>query len=1007
MTEAIRAAGLPARRLTPLGVYYAIFTVSGCAGLIYESIWTHYLKLLLGHAAYAQTVVLSIFMGGLALGSWWAGSRSLRWSRLLLAYALVEAVVGLFALGFHPVFVAASAAFQNFAGSSTLGPVGIEAVKWSLAALLIAPQSCLLGMTFPLLSAGLLRTYPNSPGKSLATLYCCNSLGATVGVLASGLWLIAAFGLPGTIALAGVLNLLLAASVWVLNRDRVMVAPVAMPSAVRDGSAALPRLLLAVAAFTGLSSFMYELSWIRMLSMVLGAATHSFELMLSAFILGLALGGLWIRRQIDKIGNVLGWLAALQLAMAACALASLALYAHAFEAMAWLLGALSRSSAAYGLFLTGSHALALFIMLPATLCAGTTLPLITHAMLRAGQGERAIGTVYAANTLGAIVGVLLTVHVVLPTFGLRNTMVVGAAIDLVLGVTLLAAGGARTTQLTRRAALASVVLLVACVSLVHLDPRRMAAGVYRYGRSQLPHDNEVVFHGDGKTASIDMVASPGGKLAILTNGKPDAAINPLTAAAPSTDESTMVMLGALPLALHPGARTVANIGMGSGLTTSTLLASATLERVDTIEIEAKMVEAARGFLPRVERTYHDPRSHIVIDDAKTYFSARREKYDIIVSEPSNPWVSGVASLFSIEFYDLIARYLNDDGVLVQWLQLYEFDDHLLASVINAITARFPNYVVYQTDDSDLVVVASRSATLDALAPTIFDAPAMKNELARVGIHHIDDLRAHRIGSRATLEPLFASFNAPTNSDYRPYVDQHAPKARFMGNTAQAVVRLAAGPLPLLEMLDPARGVPAAALSAQPEVTQVSRWRAAQDAYALLLGTQTAPPADFALHDEVVLLNATQGQCEGELITRSWAAAVFRVALELLPQLRAEQSAQLWLRLGHSACARQASALTQRWLALYAAVGQRNAAAMLSDAQALLDDKASAADPERFGYLLACAMLGALAHGEPQAALDVWSRYGAKRWNPNTVNVHLRLLLSSALFRVGQAAAHGQ
>lgn len=139
----------------------------------------------------------------------------------------------------------------------------------------------------------------------------------------------------------------------------------------------------------------------------------------------------------------------------------------------------------------------------------------------------------------------------------------------------------------------------------------------------------------------------------------------------------------------------------------------------------------------------------------------------------------MASLFSIEFYDLIMRYLNDDGVLVQWLQLYEFDDYLLASVINAITARFPNYVVYQTDDSDLVVVASRGAKLDALAPTICDAPALKNELARVGIHHIDDLRAHRIGSRATLEPLFASFNAPINSDYRPYVDQHAPKARFM------------------------------------------------------------------------------------------------------------------------------------------------------------------------------------------------------------------------------------
>ena len=1007
MTAVVRADVSPARGLTPLGIYYAIFILSGFAGLIYESVWTHYLKLLLGHAAYAQTVVLSIFMGGLALGSWWAGARSPRWSRVVLAYALVEALVGLCALGFHPLFVAASAAFQAFASTTSLTPLGIELVKWSLAALLIAPQSCLLGMSFPLLSAALLRAYPASPGKTLATLYCCNSLGAAVGVLASGLWMIGTLGLPGTITLAGMLNLLLAAMVWVLNRDRAPVAAMPVPADRHADQARWSRLLLAVAACTGLSSFIYELCWIRMLSMVLGAATHSFELMLSAFILGLALGGLWIRRRIDTLDNVLGWLAALQLAMAACALASLVLYAQAFEAMAWLLGALNRSSAAYGLFLTGSHALALFIMLPATFCAGTTLPLITHAMLRAHQGERAIGRVYAANTLGAIAGVLLTVHVLLPWCGLRNTMVVGASIDLVIGVTLLAVGGARTRTVTGGAALACVVLLAVCIGFVHLDPRRMASGVYRHGQSMLAADTEVVFHGDGKTASIDLVALASGKLGILTNGKPDAAINPLTASAASADEVTMVMLGALPLALHPTARTVANIGMGSGLTSSTLLASARLARVDTIEIEAKMVEAARGFLPRVARPYRDPRSHIVIDDAKTYFSSRRARYDIIVSEPSNPWVSGVASLFSVEFYALITRHLHDDGVLVQWLQLYEFDTALLASVINALATHFPHYVIYQTDDFNIVVVASRRATLDTLSPTIFAAPALKQELARVGMRNLADLRAHRIASHTTLEAFFASFNAPTNSDFRPFVDQHAAKARFMNSNAQGVVRLATAPLPVLEMLDPARGAPPLALNAQAGITQVKRWHETQRAYALLLGQEAVAPGDASLREAVVVLNASHQHCAGELLARSWEAAAFRVAVELVPQLRTEQSAQLWTRLAASACARTASPLTQRWLALYAAVGQRHGAAMLRDARALLAEGKGSADQERFAYLVASAMLGALAAGEPQAALEVWSAYGAKRWRADTVNLHLRFLLATAVFRAKPASELAQ
>ena len=436
--------------------------------------------------------------------------------------------------------------------------------------------------------------------------------------------------------------------------------------------------------------------------------------------------------------------------MGACALVSPLLYAHAFEAMAWLLGALNLSSAAYGLFLTGSHGLALFIMLPATFCAGTTLPRITHALLRSQHGERAIGRVYAANTFGAIAGVLLTVHVLMPWFGLRNTMLIGASIDLSIGVALLAAGGAPTRTTTRRAALACVALLAVCIGFVHLDPRRMASGVYRYGKSMLAADAEVVFHGDGKTASIDLVALASGKLGILTKGKSDAAINPLSASAPSADEGTMVILGALPVALHPAARTAANIGMGSGLTSSTLLASERLTRVDTIEIEAKMVEAARGFMPRVARTYRDPRSNIVMDDAKTYFSSRRERYDIIVSEPSNPWVSGVASLFSVEFYALITRHLNDDGILVQWLQFYEFDSTLLASVMNALVTHFPHYVIYQTDDLNIVVVASRRAALDTLSPTIFAAPALKQELARVGIRTLGDLRMHRIGSQAAL-----------------------------------------------------------------------------------------------------------------------------------------------------------------------------------------------------------------------------------------------------------------
>ena len=202
----------------PRGVFFLLFTASGFAGLIYESIWSHYLKLFLGHAAYAQTLVLALFMGGMAIGAWLCSRFGPRWANLLVGYAVTEALIGVAALVFHGTFVTltqwAYDALLPGLGTAT----GAALAKWTLAGLLILPQSILLGMTFPLMSAGLIRRYPLAPGGSLAMLYFTNSFGAAIGVLASGFLLIEKLGLPGTIQLAGAINLVLAAVVWTLAR---------------------------------------------------------------------------------------------------------------------------------------------------------------------------------------------------------------------------------------------------------------------------------------------------------------------------------------------------------------------------------------------------------------------------------------------------------------------------------------------------------------------------------------------------------------------------------------------------------------------------------------------------------------------------------------------------------------------------------------------------------------------------------------------------------------------
>jgi len=647
----------------PRGAYFALFTVSGFAGLIYESIWSHYLRLFLGHAAYAQTLVLALFMGGMAIGAWICSRASGRWANLLRGYAIAEALIGLAALAFHPVYVAATDAAYASALPALGSAAAASMFKWTLAGLLILPQSILLGMTFPLMSAGLIRRYPAAPGESLALLYFTNSLGASAGVLASGFVMIERFGLPGTVQLAGLLNLVLAAIVWVLARGAEPRPGAEAPQAASIPSPVVSwRLFLVVAALTGAASFVYEIGWIRMLSLVLGSSTHSFELMLSAFLLGLAFGGLWVRRRIDSTADPQRFLGIVQVAMGLLALATLPLYGGMFDVMQSVIRGLAKTDSGYALFLLASHGIALAIMFPATFCAGMTLPLITAALLRGGHGERAIGAVYGANTLGSIAGVFFAAHLGMPLLGLKGLIASGAALDAALGIVLLWRGaGAR--RLGWGAAVFTGLAFAVVLAAVRLDPYKMASGVFRRGDLYTEREATLLSHRDGKTATVSLVDF-GTDRSLRTNGKSDGAINMDPAGPRISDELTMTLTGALPLAVRPDARRVAVIGIGTGLTTHTLLGSDAVESVETIEIEPAMARASMRFAPRNSNTFADPRSHIVFDDAKTFFSTHNRKYDVIVSEPSNPWVSGTSSLFTAEFYRHVRRYLQPGGVLV-------------------------------------------------------------------------------------------------------------------------------------------------------------------------------------------------------------------------------------------------------------------------------------------------------------------------------------------------------
>ena len=951
--------------MTPTGRIVAVqslFLVSGFCGLVYESIWSQYLKLFLGHAAYAQSVVLVVFIGGMALGAWGAGRVSHRLPRPLVAYAAAELVVGCMALAFHPVFVASTDWAYDTLLPATCTVDAPCLASWMLAAALILPQSVLLGTTFPLMTSGVLRLAPRDPGRRVALLYFLNSLGAVVGVLACVFVVVPLAGLPGASMLAGATNIVLATAVYALARR----APPARAMVERPaGRSAAPWLLFAVAAFTGLASFGYEIAWIRMLALVLGSSTHAFELMLASFILGLALGGAWIRRRIDRLSSPRAWLGVIQVLMGLAALASIVLYDRAFDTMAWLIGALAKTDGGYALFNLGSAGIAMAIMLPATFAAGMTLPLITFLLLRDGFGERAIGYVYAWNTLGAIAGVLLAVHVGLPQLGLAGTLIAAAAVDIALGVVLLGVPGRTLRGAILAAFVASSLALVALAPFtLQIDPRRTIAAVYRSGIAAIRDEMTILFDRDGKTATVSVTRLPSGIVTIRTNGKPDASAN-LGADRSWTlgDESTMILSAALPLMHAPHARDVAVIGFGSGMTTATLLDLPSIRAVDTIEIEPAMIDGARHFGDKVARAYDDPRSTIVVDDAKSYFAKANRRYDIIVSEPSNPWVAGVSSLFTGEFYRQAARHLNDGGVLAQWLQGYEFDRPLLASILKAALETFPDATLYGTNGTDLILVATRGAGRVDAGP-LFASPAFAQRLASAGIASSADIDRRRILGARGLAAFVASSDAPPNSDYHPYVELNAPAARFKGRSVKDVIDLVGAIVPVVDLVE-GRAPPGAMPPPSPPSAfgLAEDWANAREAYAFVTGPGFV--AGDALPDieharDIANARAALVDCVRAPSTAIAWDAVVALAGAFTPVLPAADMDRYADVVEQSRCRAVLPDTTPTWIALFRAIGRRDAATTAAAAGTLAarDDLT----PRQREYATLAAVAGALGAG---------------------------------------------
>ena len=846
-----------------LGVLTLLFILSGAAGLFYESVWSRYLGLFVGHNAYAQVIVLVIFLGGMALGALIIGRITHRIREPLLGYALIEAVVGLIGLFFQDIYVGVTGWAYSSVFPATAGSITLTIAKWGLAALLILPQSVLLGATFPLMSAGALRRLTRQPGRTISVLYFANSFGAAIGVLIAGFYLVEVVGLPGTILAAVILNFVVAIGAMMVmryGRGDEAAAEAATAPPVRAFADLAPttlhRLLLWTALGTAVASFIYEIAWIRMLSLVLSSATHSFELMLSAFILGLALGAFWVRRRADQFANPLRVLAITQLCMGFFALATLPLYFQAFDWMGTFIQAFARSEPGYVGYNMARYGICLLVMLPATFCAGITLPLITRTLVLGGVGEKAIGQVYSWNTFGSIVGVSVAALVLMPLVGLKTLLVSGALLDMAVGVAILfaiagAAGMAGRKLAFGGAGFLALVALVAAVSPA-FDQHLLLSGVYRFGTVPERGSREILYYRDGRTATVSAERiTSNGEVFIATNGKSDGALSAYWFQACSDtarkqplrgDAATLALAALITLAHKPTGEVGAVIGQGTGMSSHLLLGSPALKELYTIEIEPEMIAASkRGFYPANARVFDDPRAHFVVDDAKSYFAAAGRKYDYIFSEPSHPWVSGVAGLFTAEFYDRVNQYLKPDGVFAQWIHIYDINDRLVMTVLSALHQKFKHYEVYMPAVSDMLVIATNGDRVPEPDWSVFQYPGIAKDFCHQIPFTPEALNATRLGNRTSLGPLVGRFPTP-NSDFFPHLDNGAERTRYMAQQASGIYGLS---YERFDVTAPyiGRRVPPASfmLAPAPDIPRM---------YNLSLGATVRNPAAYQVSDTI-------------------------------------------------------------------------------------------------------------------------------------------------------------
>ncbi len=789
----------------------AAFWVSGFAGLMHQVVWAKLLVGLIGATAYAQTAVLVVFMGGLALGAVVLGRGADRGWRPLRSYVVLELAIASFCLVLPFLLWALGLGYAAL-GSLFFESAGLKLLlRFSLAVFAVLLPAVLMGGTLPILARSLIGRVEETRHQ-VASLYAINSFGAVVGAGVAGFATLPWLGVHGSLVLASLLNVAAAGLVWKHarreTREAAKLLAEAEPEAAASSYGRVQSLVTLIAlGLSGFAAMGYEVLFTRVIGLAFGSSTYSFTVMLMAFITGIALGSAIISRV--RVRRPLWLLGLSQLAVSVALVAITPLVAR----LPYLIGLvrieLIQQQGGFELYQLAKAALCLMVLLVPTTCLGMSFPLVAQVQARQPRdiGQR-VGTTYAFNTVGNVLGASLTTLVLLPSLGLLGAFHFNLALNLLAGLSILVVARevAPAFRLAMGMATALAGVMYAAAGTRWTEPINFAdahlrmttgpaADADEQTRAQHPSSsfqawtkkflldpekaNAYVFEEDSHTTVL--AYDDGNQVVLYVNGKPDASTH--------RDLTTQLFLAHAPLFSLPDARSLLVIGFGSGITAGSALLHGA-ERLDIVEISDGVLKADPLFAPFNYRVLEDPRVHVYVDDGLGFLRTTPRKYDVVISEPSNPWIAGVGGLFTREFFESVQGRLNPGGVATVWFHQYEQSNETVELVLRTLANVFPHVWLFRSPTyADIIAVASAEPLVADFAAmeNRFDEIAIRNDLARVGIPNLASLLAHHAVSEARFQGAIPA--GPLNTVAHPRLEHAAPRNFFRRTSADLVQRL--------------------------------------------------------------------------------------------------------------------------------------------------------------------------------------------------------------------------